>query len=202
MEDFITKYGYLAIFIGCFFEGETILVAGGFAAHQGLLKLPWVIILAFLGTFTANVLFFSVGRLKGQALLRKRPQLQAKVAHLDALLIRYRWWLIMMFRFFYGFRTITPFAIGMSTLSTGQFLLLDTVSGIIWAIFVGGLGFVFGKTVELFMVDAKHYQLQFLLILVVVLPIIILVVSRHYNKIVQNTPLDSVKLTQQNSDLH
>lgn len=200
MEDFVTKYGYLAIFIGCFFEGETILVAGGFAAYQGLLKLPWVIVLAFLGTFTANVLFFSIGRLKGQALIRKRPHLQAKVAHLDALLIRYRWWLIMLFRFFYGLRTITPFAIGMSTLSTGQFLLLDTVSGIIWATLVGGLGFVFGKTVEVFMADAKHYQLQLLLVLIVILPIIVLIMSRHYSKILENVPIDSVKLTHQDRD--
>jgi membrane protein DedA with SNARE-associated domain len=31
----VIDYGYLAVFIGCLLEGETILVLAGFAAHQG-----------------------------------------------------------------------------------------------------------------------------------------------------------------------
>lgn len=47
MESLIENYGYLAILIGTFLESETILVLGGFIAHQGYLALPWVILAAF-----------------------------------------------------------------------------------------------------------------------------------------------------------
>ena len=31
--DLLADYGYLAVFIGCLLEGETILVLAGFASH-------------------------------------------------------------------------------------------------------------------------------------------------------------------------
>ena len=49
-EALISTYGYAAIAIGTFFEGETILVLAGFATHQGYFKLPWVVVFGFLGT--------------------------------------------------------------------------------------------------------------------------------------------------------
>ena len=38
LEHYIETYGYLAVMIGTFLEGETILVLAGFAAHQGYLQ--------------------------------------------------------------------------------------------------------------------------------------------------------------------
>ena len=47
MESFIEHYGYLAILVGTFLEGETILILGGVAAQRGYLDLHWVILAAF-----------------------------------------------------------------------------------------------------------------------------------------------------------
>ena len=47
LESIVDTYGYLAVLLGTFLEGETILVLGGFAAHRGYLALPWVIVAAF-----------------------------------------------------------------------------------------------------------------------------------------------------------
>jgi hypothetical protein len=38
LESFLTKYGYIAILLGTAFEGETIMIMGGFSAHRGYLK--------------------------------------------------------------------------------------------------------------------------------------------------------------------
>ena len=35
LQAFLQDYGYLALFIGTFFEGETILVLAGFLASRG-----------------------------------------------------------------------------------------------------------------------------------------------------------------------
>ena len=49
LQSIIENYGYAAILIGTFLEGETILVLAGLAAHQGYLVLTWVILAAFAG---------------------------------------------------------------------------------------------------------------------------------------------------------
>jgi membrane protein DedA with SNARE-associated domain len=36
-EKLVTDFGYIAIVVGTFLEGETILVLGGFLAHRGYL---------------------------------------------------------------------------------------------------------------------------------------------------------------------
>ena len=48
LESIVENYGYAALLVGTFLEGETILVIAGFLAHRGYLHLPWVFIVAFL----------------------------------------------------------------------------------------------------------------------------------------------------------
>ena len=61
MKTFIQTYGYWAILIGTFLEGETILVLGGLAAHMGYMDLGGVILAAFAGSLCGDQLFFSWG---------------------------------------------------------------------------------------------------------------------------------------------
>ena len=58
LQSIIENYGYAAILIGTFLEGETILVLAGLAAHQGYLMLTGVIVAAFLGSLCGDQLFF------------------------------------------------------------------------------------------------------------------------------------------------
>ena len=57
LQNIIESYGYAAILIGTFLEGETILVPAGLAAHQGYLVLTGVILAAFLGSLCGDQLF-------------------------------------------------------------------------------------------------------------------------------------------------
>ena len=57
LQSIIENYGYAAIFIGTFLEGETVLVLAGMAAHRGYLVLTWVITAAFLGRLCGDQLF-------------------------------------------------------------------------------------------------------------------------------------------------
>lgn len=40
LTQLLDHYGYLAVLVCNVLEGETILILGGFAAHQGYLQLP------------------------------------------------------------------------------------------------------------------------------------------------------------------
>ncbi|MFZ0472741.1 MAG: hypothetical protein WAL94_09005 [Bacteroidales bacterium] len=71
---------YLAVFAGCFFEGETTLVTSSFAAHRGHLEIYLVITIAFIATQSWDWIWFLIGRKKGKAILAKRPKLSGKAS--------------------------------------------------------------------------------------------------------------------------
>ena len=164
----VSNYGYAAIAVGTFFEGETILILGGLAAHQGYLELPGVIASAFLGTMLGDQLYFYIGRIKGYSVLEKRPRWKRKSARVLGLLKRHQILLILGFRFLYGTRTITPFLIGISKVSPVRFLVLNIIGASVWATVIGGLGYAFGQTLESLIGDIKKYELLISLILVAI----------------------------------
>jgi membrane protein DedA with SNARE-associated domain len=159
LETLITNYGYAAIGIGTFFEGETILILGGLAAHGGYLQLHWVIVSAFLGTLFGDQLYFYIGRFKGQEWLERKPAWEAKSQRVFDLLERYQILFIIGFRFVYGLRTITPFVIGVSGIPPLRYLLLNALGGLLWAVVIGTAGYLFGNAVEMVMGDIKLYEM-------------------------------------------
>jgi membrane protein DedA with SNARE-associated domain len=160
IESFIDTYGYAAILIGTFLEGETVLVLGGFAAHRGYLSLPWVIIAALVGTLSGDQLYFFLGRWHSQKMLAKHPSWEARAARVENLLQRFQRLIIIGFRFLYGLRTVTPFVIGMSSISTLQFILLNIIGALVWAVLVGIGGYAFGSALEAIIGNVKRYELE------------------------------------------
>ncbi len=160
LESLVDTYGYLAILVGTFVEGETILVLGGFAAHRGYLHLPWVILAAFIGSLCGDQLFFFLGRRHSEKVLEKRPSWRVRVERAQRLVDRFRTPLILVFRFMYGFRTVAPFVIGMSPVPTAQFVFLNVVGALVWAIVVGTGGYLFGSALEALIGNIKHYEME------------------------------------------
>ena len=168
LAHFIREYGYLAILIGTFLEGETILVLGGLAAHLGLLELPWVMVAAFTGSFTGDQLYYYIGRRYGPRIIAKRLSWQASADKVYKLLHRHQNFLILTFRFYYGLRNVTPFAIGASQVSRLRFFVLNFIGAVVWAIALGWIGYLFGEAFRLFIADVKHYGMIAVGVLVLV----------------------------------
>jgi membrane protein DedA with SNARE-associated domain len=167
-EALISTYGYAAIAIGTFLEGETILVLAGFATHQGYLELPWVVFFGFLGTLFGDQLTFYLGRVKGMKVLDKRPYWKSKSKRVFDLMRRHQSLLALGFRFLYGFRTLTPFLLGASNVSPLRFLVLNILGASLWALSIAVSGYFFGRVVELFLGKLKRYELALFILLVVV----------------------------------
>jgi membrane protein DedA with SNARE-associated domain len=144
----LQQYGYLALFVGAVLEGESVLVLAGFAAHQGYLHLPLVIFCAAAGGFLGDQIFFAVGRLFGQHLVRRYKALASKIDKVDDLISRYPSGLIIGVRFLYGLRIAGPVAIGMASISWLRFAALNLVGAVLWASIVGGIGYVFGDVIK------------------------------------------------------
>lgn len=160
----IAQYGYLAVFVGAVLEGETMLVLAGFAAHQGYLSLPWVVLLALCGGVLGDQACFFLGRRYGPALLLRFPNLTPGVQRVDQLLL-YHAWLIIGMRFMYGLRLVGPIAIGMSGLSTWRFVAFNLIGAAIWAPLIAGAGYLFGHALQLLFTDIRHFEEAVLLLI-------------------------------------
>lgn len=141
----IQHYGYLAVAVGTFLEGETILLMAGVAAYRGHLVLPTVIVVGTIASFFGDQLYFYVGRRYGTALLVRFPSVHARAARAKALLEKHHLPLILSIRFLYGLRIVGPIAIGMSGVPWLRFLLLNLIGAVVWAMVIAGAGYGFGQ---------------------------------------------------------
>ena len=172
LESLIADYGYWAILIGTFLEGETILVLGGIAAQQGLLDLRLVMAAAFFGSYAGDQLAFVIGRSFGARILDKKPKWKAKADYLLSKSPRFLNVWMVIFRFFYGLRNPTPWVLGSSREVTfKRFLLLNGIGAFIWAIGVAYGGYAFGLLIEHFMGHMKTASLIILAALAVIVPV-------------------------------
>jgi len=166
LSSLIAEYGYLALFAGCLLEGETVLILAGLAAHQGYLQLHWVILIALAGGFAGDQIYFWLGRRHGGWVLARFSRLAPVVERANMLIARYHELLILGVRFMYGFRTAGPIALGMSTVPAWRFVWFNALGAMIWAILIGGAGFLFGNTLTLLLVNFKKIeQTMFVVIL-------------------------------------
>jgi membrane protein DedA with SNARE-associated domain len=159
LQSLIENYGYLAILIGTFLEGETIVILAGFAAQLGYLELPWVIVTAIAGSFSGDQLYYYIGRHWGPKIIARRLSWQLSADKAYTHLRRHQNFLILTFRFYYGLRNVTPFVVGSAQVSRVRYFVLNLVGAIIWAIAFGFAGFLSGEAIELFLDDIKRYEL-------------------------------------------
>lgn len=158
LQSLVENYGYLAVFVGTFLEGETILLLAGFAAHRGYLDLTLVILIAFFGSFIGDQFYFHLGRRHGRGILARFPRLQPRAEKVHRLLERYHAPLIVALRFLYGIRTVGPMVIGMSRVPGGRFLFFNMIGGVIWAPVIAGGGYLFGHALESVLQDVQRYE--------------------------------------------
>ncbi len=158
IADLVSSYGYLAVFIGTLLEGETVLIAAGFAAHNGLLDFPIVLAVAIAGGTLGDLLAFLLGRWKGAALLARFPSLAKHQPRIHALLERYDALFIVSVRFLYGLRIAGPVIMGSSRITLLRFAVFNAIGAVIWAALVAGAGYSFGLAIKSIFDDARKIE--------------------------------------------
>ena len=168
LEQLIASYGYLALVAGTFLEGETVMVIGGFFAHQGYLDFPYVVLAGFAGTVAGDQLVFFIGRKKGMKMIERRASWRGKSEKVRNMMLRNKNWLTLSFRFMYGVRTLTPLMLGASGVGPMRFVLLNGLGAMIWAIAIGSLGYFIGRAAEALLRDVERYEVAVMLVIAIV----------------------------------
>ena len=155
----LATYGYWAIFIGCLLEGETILILGGMAAHQHVLKLLPVIGYASLAGMLGDQLLFWAGRYFGERLLPRLHKQQAAIDKVTSLIKHHPTVSIFSVRFLYGMRLVGPMVIGASKVSPLKFACINLVGAVVWATLFASAGYWAGEFLQRVLGDLKPYRL-------------------------------------------
>ena len=159
----IAAYGYYAIAIGVAVEGKAIAFIGGIVAHHGDLSLPLVIIASVIGTFAANQILFYLGRWftnrKKEHKKASKPKNKDRIEKIKKLFYRSPFMVILLFRFFPGFRIIAPIVIGMLKFGRIKYLIYDIVCVVFTSTLLVWLGHSFGKLIEKAITGTKEYDL-------------------------------------------
>lgn len=155
----IDTYGYWAVAVGTFLEGETVLALAGFAAFRGYMDFYTVVAIATICGFAGDQFFFFLGRWRGARILKRFPNVEARAHQFDEMLSKWHAPLIVCIRFMYGFRILGPILLGMGRVSAIKFVIFNFIGAAIWAPLIAGLGYLFGNMLEAVLTDVKRIEL-------------------------------------------
>ncbi|MEJ8853871.1 VTT domain-containing protein [Variovorax robiniae] len=154
----LEHYGYYAVFFIGMFEGETILMLGAYAVHQGLMSMGPLIAVGALAAFCTDQFYFQVGRRKGKELMASRPKLAAHLARVQGFIERHPVATIFLMRFAWGFRVVMPAALGMGKMPIAKYIALDVVAAVVWATVVALFGVNIAGLVHALMSKVQHHE--------------------------------------------
>ena len=167
-EALLAEFGYLAVFLGTFLEGEAILITAGFFASRGYLDPFVVAIVAFTGAYAGHLFWFWLGRVHGVKLLDRFPRMKRHFGKGVRVFERYGAGAIIITQWLYGLRITAAVIIGMSRISLLKFAVYEAVSCAAWAVVITMAGFYFGRAIEAVLGRVEHIEKYALLIIAVV----------------------------------
>jgi membrane protein DedA with SNARE-associated domain len=147
-KDFVLHWGAWAVAIGTFFEGETIVVAAGAMAHKGLLTFKDVALAAFIGSTLGDTTWFMAGRYFGRPMLDKNEKWRKRSQKIQQFSDRFGIFFVLIFRFIYGIRTVTPAVLGATHYPVARYMILNAISAAIWAVAFTSIGWGLGEGIK------------------------------------------------------
>lgn len=180
MQNLIIQFGYIALFLGSFLEGESFLIAAAFLAKRGYSRLDLVMLVALAGAYLGDVALYFLGRHKGVGILLKFPQARRYYPKVKKLFNRFGIWAIFITRYLYGFRFASAAFLGLVKMKKEEFLPFAFLSCMVWAVVMGGLGYIFGASLEALIGQIKHYE-KLIVILIIVIGFSVWLVRRIWS---------------------
>lgn len=139
-----------AAFAGLLVPGESVVLASGFFAHRGILKLDALIAAVVLGAVAGDNIGYLLGaRLGREWLLKKGSRFglrKKRLAQVEAFFQRQGPRAVFIGRFIGFARALVPFVAGASRMPYRRFVLADALGAGLWTVAFVTLGFGLGAS--------------------------------------------------------
>ncbi len=147
-HNILNDYGYWAILVVTFLEGESIVIVAGILAFRGEMDFKLIVLTALAGSFMGDQLYYTLGQKFGTPLLKRFPGLEHRVEWAFRMVRKYETLFILSFRFVYGIRNFSPFVIAMAGVPRLRFAALNFIAALMWSLTFTTAGYFFGKAVK------------------------------------------------------
>ena len=156
VRQFVTDYGYLAVFLGIFFEdfglptpGETMLIIGAALASHGSLNIYWLLPIAWAGAVIGDSIGYLIGATGGHKLLTRYGSkigiTEARLRKVETFFGRYGDIVVVFARFFIILRQFNGIVAGALAMPWPRFFLYNAIGAALWVGFWGGATFWVGR---------------------------------------------------------
>ncbi|AJS58839.1 DedA family protein [Paenibacillus sp. IHBB 10380] len=153
--EFITQYGYLAIYIllaigivGLPVPDEVVMTVVGFLISTMALNFLMSVLVSFAGAITGMTISYMIGKKVGKPLFNKygrwvgmTPKRFNKV---EDWFVRFGPWAIVLGYFIPGIRQVTFYISGISVMPFKKYLFVAGLSGLSWVLIFISIGYYIG----------------------------------------------------------
>ncbi|TLD87841.1 DedA family protein [Helicobacter sp. MIT 05-5294] len=142
--DLIAKYGYAILFLYSLGGGFVALVGASILSFAGKMDLTLSILVAAVANFLGDWLLFYLARYQKAMMQPYLAKHRRKLALVHLLMRRYGSVILIVKKYIYGFKTLVPLAIALTSYSLVKFNLYNAVGAILWSVSIGILGYFSG----------------------------------------------------------
>ncbi len=183
LAPFIQAYGYLVVFLGAAFFGETIIFAAIFLSFFGYLNFYLIILVSLCGVIFSDTCWYLAGYLinphvtgRRQGILSRR--LNAKIDYLKSQFRQDHNKFLVYSKFIYGLRIIVLLSAGYERLAYKRFLAFNLLGNFCWVLLV----ILIGSGMRFTHSHYQHYDYYWLYLAVSVFCVLWLI-SWCFNKV-------------------
>ena len=151
VHDLVLHHGrwfWSVVFVWAFLQGETFVIFAGAAAAQDVLDIRLLILFAWIGTFCGDQFYFYLGRKFGPGLMHRFPSLERATKKILTRIEKHDRVFILFYRFIYGVRNVSPFALGLSHITYKEFTRLNVFAALLAAFGFSMIGYLFGEALD------------------------------------------------------
>jgi membrane protein DedA with SNARE-associated domain len=177
-------WAYVTLGATSIFTEEAAPVIAGFAAHQGHLHPVRAAMACAIGSWSADIVLYALGRWRAARVARRWPWLAAPMAKLLHAVRRRPWRASLAVRFAYGARLLLPVTCGAAEIPVTRFVIGSGVSAWVWSGIFTALGWGFGQTAVVMIGHVRRHEDQIAVGLVIVVAVIVFLVTwRNRNEV-------------------
>lgn len=176
-------FSEVALFLGFFLPGDTLLIAAGIYASQGHLPIVGVIAVVILAAIAGDTVGYFTGRKLGPRVFTKPDSLLFQKDHIrrsEEFYEKYGAKTLLVAHFIPVIRSFAPLLAGVGNMPYRKFLFFDVIGDISWAVIVTLAGYYIGSKIP----NLDHYILAALAVVIAAtaLPTLFHLGRRHAKK--------------------
>jgi membrane protein DedA with SNARE-associated domain len=129
----LPKYGYFAVLVAAFWEGEAVLIAAGTLCGAGYLDWRLTILAAALGGAAGDQIYFYAAHERAARLVQKSRRLRRWYPKVQRFVLRHGTLAVLLSRFAAGLRITIPLVCATVGMSPRKYTPLNLISAFAWA---------------------------------------------------------------------